>query len=184
MNMPNFLCLEMLLGLYQTFVGESLNLLLNRLNLGAWKLQVMQIFCCFYCLIFPCIICADKARSSSSWASHSFNWWGSPDRRMLGIVIFVWWYKWQNTSCYWSWCLSSSCRAPNVSNCFLFLFFYFIDLLYSESDSLWTVCVLPGIHRLLSSFLPYVQLEILWPGMMSRLRYWIWKSQCFWLQWF
>lgn len=126
---------------------------------------------------------ADKACSSSSWATCSFKWWRSAYRCMLGSFVPIWWNEWQNPSCDWGRCLSTTCWPPLVSSilllplnldfqltpCSLELIFYF--LIY-----------ISVIHPQLCSFQRFVLWAILSREMIFRLRYELVKddrSMCF-----
>lgn len=122
MSMPSFLCWEMLLGHYQISAEASHSHLLNRLACEWFLLWFLLVLVAMYSCSL--IILIDKACTSSTWASYSFKWWGSPDWFLLGSLISNWWYEWQNPSCYWCWCLPAPCGASSVSYFFQFILWY------------------------------------------------------------
>lgn len=58
----------------------------------------------------------DKACTTCSWEANSFEWWWNPYGCLLGIVISLWWYQWQDPSSDWCWGVPSACGTFAVSN--------------------------------------------------------------------
>jgi len=149
--------------------------------------QVQISFCILICLFFsysfsPILkpsffVWVDKTCFACARASNSFKWWGSSHWCMLGSVVLVWWYKRQNPSSYWGWCLSSACGASSV--CILLCFF----LLFLFCGSQFDYCMHPVLNALYAAtphrqclFLLFVLLETLSLGMICRHRFVVFPS--------
>lgn len=122
MNMLSCQCWEMPLGHYQISVGASHSLHLIRFSSCLVHLIVFfHIFLSFTTLIELLsvgnlgICWLGETSTTCTWTSCSFKWWRSSDWCLLGSLISVRWYKWQNSSCHWCRSLPTSCWVPAVS---------------------------------------------------------------------
>lgn len=70
-------------------------------------------FGCGNCLL---LFFSGETCIASSSATYPLEWWRSSNRCLLGTLLSFWWSKWQNSSCDWSWCLSTTCGASSVSS--------------------------------------------------------------------
>ena len=125
----------MQLGHYQTSAGASPNLYSTRFDFYDGLLKCSCDTSLPTLIIFANICAveiqwADKTCPPSSRASHTFKWWGSPHRCMLGSVVSLRWIQWKNPSCYRGWCLPPTCWAFTVRFKFSSLFIYFRPFFY------------------------------------------------------